>query len=664
MSELVNKNEINETHANVKRSRSTFSLKQVILDTHRFGEYHPHLVIDGVTSDKLPWRSSHVARSYTLKAPLMQDIQMHKDYFLVPLRAILPLQADRIITNPTIGSDVPTDAYCNVENFNSKISDIADGFVTSIEMILDSEMFEFKLAVTRYFQYLVFLESIYSHGSLLASLGCDLCSCLVMESHRDSAAERSIDYAFDAICRDFWTAMGTNKYFSVLIDNVTYRVYADFSELPFGEYDVKCIYFREFLQRIRDTASWSISSLPSNFSTSWFTLSNLYTHSFISNDVDIDLSRLWAYHLVCAEFYSNDKVDYIYSAELFREYVNSLLLEFSSNSQYGAAVAFDWNGLELSYDFLSSHYFAWLCENVPSLISGSSIIPFLQYFLTLFGYKRSLRFKDYFTGARTRPLAVGDTNIPVVNNNVSVVDVSRNIQVQRFLNAVNATGRKFEEYLKGIFGVAPSPDHHNPIFLSHTSDSIFASEVENTAEAQQQQENSVTAVFRGNGSQFEFSVDVDEPCIIIGITSYDIERSYLNTIERSFFKKDRFDLFLPQMQFVGDQPIFRDELFAAAAHVNFGYTFRDMHFKQLFNRAIGGFASDSLPGYAFAYGKTNNASWDNISPDFIRSKNVELDEFYLSLTHYSLGTYFHFIVVTTNTCNASRPMAYNPQILG
>lgn len=660
MSELVNKNQINETHANVKRSRSTFPLKQVILDTHRFGEYHPHLVIDGVTSDKLPWRSSHVARSYTLKAPLMQDIQMHKDYFLVPLRAILPLQADRIITNPNIGSDVPTDSYCNVENFNSSIDSFLVRWVSYLSSLLGSSPIDAKSFLGSYFKYLVLLESIYSHGSLLASLGCDLCSCLVMESHRDSAAERSIDYAFDAICRDFWTAMGTNKYFSVLVDGVTYRVYADFSELPFGEYDVKCIYFREFLQRIRDTADWSISSLPSSFQTTWLTSSNLYFHSFVSNDVDIDLSRLWAYHLVCAEFYSNDKVDYIYSAELFREYICSLLNSHHNGEFSGV---FQWNGLDLPYDYLSSRVFSVMCSHVSDLWNDD-YFEYYQYFLTLFGYHRSLRFKDYFTGARTRPLAVGDTNIPVVNNNVSVVDVSRNIQVQRFLNAVNATGRKFEEYLKGIFGVAPSPDHHNPIFLSHTSDSIFASEVENTAEAQQQQENSVTAVFRGNGSQFEFSVDVDEPCIIIGITSYDIERSYLNTIERSFFKKDRFDMFLPQLQFVGDQPIFRDELFAAAAHVNFGYTFRDMHFKQLFNRAIGGFASDSLPGYAFAYGKTNNASWDNISPDFIRSKNVELDEFYLSLTHYSLGTYFHFIVVTTNTCNASRPMAYNPQILG
>ena len=41
----------------------------------------------------------------------------------------------------------------------------------------------------------------------------------------------------------------------------------------------------------------------------------------------------------------------------------------------------------------------------------------------------------------------------------------------------------------------------------------------------------------------------------------------------------------------------------------------------------------------------------NISPDFIRSRVSELDEFYLSLTGYSLGSYFHFIsMIVNNFC--------------
>ena len=125
-------------------------------------------------------------------------------------------------------------------------------------------------------------------------------------------------------------------------------------------------------------------------------------------------------------------------------------------------------------------------------------------------------------------------------------------------------------------------------------------------------------------------------------------------------------MFLPQLQYVGDQPVYQGELNAADGKANFGYQFRDMERKQLVNRAVGGFASGSLPGYAFIFKGSDYGYFGTItiSPDFIRSRNRELDQFYLSLTGFSLATYFHFIVLNNNMCDASRPMSYNPQILG
>ena len=176
--DIVNSNPVNETHANVKRSRSTFKLHQKIFDTHRFGEYHPHFVFDGVPSDKLPIRSMHNARSFTLKAPLMQDIQMHKDYFMVPLRSILPLNADKIITNPTIGDDVPADSYTNVVDFIDKIRSVFTAFkVAILSYDVSSVGFDNSAragALTFIFKQLVFVESVFSSGSLLSSLGCNL----------------------------------------------------------------------------------------------------------------------------------------------------------------------------------------------------------------------------------------------------------------------------------------------------------------------------------------------------------------------------------------------------------------------------------------------------------------------------------------------------------
>ena len=660
MAEIVNGAGINETHAKVQRSRSNFPLKQIVLDTHRFAEYHPHLVLDGITSDKHFIRSQHVARSMNLKAPLMQDIQMHKDYFMVPLRAILPFNADKIISNPPMGDDVPADAYTNVTGFIGKIKDVHDVIFTDLSGLDTSVAANRQTFVQYLLKDLVFLESVFSSGSLIASLGCDLsrnlrCSESVPQLFDDNNYY-SIDSLFDSILLQFVTYFEgmvvyiDNNYY--MVSNIKRKDIVDFNT----NYEV--ISWRTFLQKIRDTADWSVYSLVSSTQIGYISdyLNVTFTFENI-DDLDVDLASLWAYHLCCAAFYSDDKIDYIYSADLFRSYIQSI----GYNSFSG--LVFNYNGLSSPYDYLSAHFF-------DQFVSSFDIteISLFQYFLTLFGYKRSLRFKDYFTGSRTRPLAVGDTNIPVVSNNVSVVDVSRSIQVQKFLNAVQSTGRKFEEYLKGIFGVAPSPDHHNPLFLAHSSDSIFASEIENNninpATAGVNDTQTTTSVFRGNGNQYEYSVEVDEPCIILGITSYDIERSYSGCIDRRFFIKDRYDMFLPQLQYVGDQPIYRAELTAQVnAPMNaFGYTYRDMQWKQLINRAHGGFCFNRLPGFAFMLDRFKNAA--NISPDFIRSYNSELDDFFVSLTSYSLGTYFHFMVVNTNSDNASRPMAVNPQILG
>lgn len=660
MAELVTGNAINDTHAKVNRYSSQFPLRQLVLDTMRFGEYHPHLCLDGITSDKLPIRSSHDTRSYSLKAPLMQDVRCNKDYFEIPLRAILPNNADKIITNPTLGDDVPADSYTNVANFVG----VFQAYLSSSWDVVVSDWMENPAsAMTGFVKMVVLCESIFSYGSLLSSLGCSLSASLEMVHYNPRETHLSIDDFVDLLCSRFVDKLSNGRKLEVTLDGRFYNVYSDKSFFPTYTDQGVNITFREFWDRVHDTADWLLDD--SAFSQSIFQdlfpngledfpLGDVFVFCHNDNmDLDLDLARCWAYQLVCAEFFSNSHVDYIYSAQLFREYISTLLMQSG-----GEMKSFSYNGISCPYDWLSAHYFSDLLSS-----SDVSVLYSVQFLLTLFGYKRSLRYKDYFTGARTRPLAIGDVSVTVNNQSVSVVDVTRKIQLQRFLNNVNATGRKFEEYLKGIFGVAPSPDHHNPLFLAHSSDLLFANEVENTGEAQQTEQNSVTAVFRGNSSNYEYTVEPREGSIILGLTSFDIERCYRDGVERSFFTKDRFDMFLPDMQFVGDQPIYRAELtgYARGSKEPISYTFRDMQYKQLVNRARGGFAAGALPGYGFYFDLHNDGSI--ISPDFIRSRARELDPYYISLSGWSLGTYFHFICKIVNTVEASRPMVVNPQIL-
>lgn len=661
--EIVNSNPLNEPQHGSKHSRSTLPLEQFILDTHRFGEYHPHLVLDGVSSDSLPFRSKHNTRSYTLRAPLMQDIQMHKDYFLVNLRALLPFQAERFITNPTIGDDIPSDAGTCVEEFLPKIVTLVTYMREEISADIEAE--DFSNAATKFTKLLVLIEAIFSDGSLLATLGASLSSCLSISGPTPTGEDMRIDDFFDFYMSEFISLI-QNITLSVSIDADTFYIVS--APPSSGANLNKYITPRQFLEKIRRTSDWSFSNAV-DFPD--FTFVDDFDFNFTSASFPLDLARLWAYHLSCAEFFTDDHIDYIYSADLFRQYISSLFIKFDEVISQRTSLTFSWNGQNLNYDYLSAAYFNAFLDDLSNELFS---VPGLQYLYTLFGFERSLRYKDYFTGSRTRPLAVGDTSIQVNNDQVSVVDVSRNIQIQRFLNSVNHTGRKFAEYIKGLFGVSPDVDQHNPIFLAHTTDTIFSSDSENTGNAVYEDtngintsQNSVTAVFRSQSNNFEFSVDVKEQCIIIGVTSYDIKRSYTSVIERNMFNLDRFDWFLPQLQFVGDQPVYVHELFpfaAATFGVPFGYQYHDMQFKQLVNRSLGGFATGRLPGYAFQYNPVSAAVTQNLSPDFIRSKPSELDDFYLSLTGYSLGHYFHFIVVSENTCRASRPMSVQPQILG
>lgn len=143
---------------------------------------------------------------------------------------------------------------------------------------------------------------------------------------------------------------------------------------------------------------------------------------------------------------------------------------------------FTMNGIKVPYDYASKAYFSTVLEVVAIGVglNNSNINSFVDYILAIFGHRESLRFGDYFTDSRTRPLAVGNDSISVSDGgNVSVIDVSKSIVYQRFRNAVVKLGNNFGDYLRGIFGTTPSPDYHFPKFISHQDFDISGFEVAN-----------------------------------------------------------------------------------------------------------------------------------------------------------------------------------------
>lgn len=663
---MVDRPDVVRDNPNVPHNHSTFPLKEIRLTTEHFGLVKPHMVIDDITTDDIDYRPEYRTRSYTLRAPLMQDVHRKLSYVKVDLSAILPFNYEKFYTNPVVGQDVPDNVGTVVSGGYYKLANCVKNVLDAAFTAINGANNFTNVHLTSLMKAIVFGELFYSRGCLLSSLGSHISSHISANLGVGHTNE-SYDFFFDWTCSKLlnYLNLGSSDYLVVRIGSGVKNViinstYKDDSNLK----------FREFLNEIRETSDWEVLFLSSSSITSIAT-DFAYTPSFtlhVANDIPFNFGRACAYQLAVAEYMTNDKVDHIYSAELFRQYIGSLILDYFATLGYPNTFAtFTVNGIKYQYDHMSGLYLDDILSNVALNVSNFTV-SVNQYFISLFGYRRSLRYKDYFVSSRVRPLAVGNVDVQVNSNLVSVIDISRNIQVQRFLNAVNHSGRKLSNYIKTFFGINISPDRHVPHWLADIDEMVYTSEVENTGAAQwnatnETGKNSVTATFTGNSGNKQLHFYADLPGYIIGLTSYDIERAYTDTINRSFFIQDRFDMFIPEMQFIGDQPVYIHELIASdpqAFGTAFGYQYRDMQYKLFHAVADGGFV-ENLPGYGFMFNK--HYLRQNISPDFIRSKVSELDDFYLSLTGYSLASYFHFISVIINNFTAKRPMIANPKIL-
>ncbi len=663
----------NEKSALVKRtegknaptSRSKFDLSYHNFITPSYGKITPFMSLETVAGDKIPIRSTHKVRSYTLKSPLMSDVYMQKDFFAVPMECILPLNWQKIFANPVVGDDVNA-VECNctfdpsilLPNFTNVISYFGKGA---------------GWLPAKGLNYLFLAEKLLSKGSLFSNFGINLWSSFFYNhgTFVDSANQYSasvqdgsdFDDIIDVVLGYFRHLILGDANSEKLVATVKYV------QLDSGLTDGYVIKSRTFSPKdssdvsyFEDLMDFCRENYLTEFSingpyTSYGAEINGFNLSDGTQSINLNIAPIAAYQICCAHYFTNDRIDYIYSAELYRQMMRGFLTNYSS-------ATFEYNGVPMLYDELSGHWIYAMCELVTGGATNLETYKAWYYLINLFNVNNSLRFSDYFTGSHLTPLAVGSTDVSVNTNQVSVIDITRNIQIQRFLNLVNKTGRKFEEYVGKLFGTYVAPDYHNPIYLGKIRDKVISYETENTGAAQQTNANSVTSTFSSTGNNFALEFDSDRPCILIGVCSFDIPRVYSRTVSRDALHIDRFDYYNPFMQFIGDQDVNTLELGFSRGDREFSYQSRHAEYKTKYPICSGGFAKQNvLPSWQFVADLQYEAS-DTLDANFIRSRRSELDKFYVVLTGESPATRFHFICDFFNDLSSvSRPMVANPNIL-
>lgn len=172
---------VNDTQVFVNRNRNTFDLSYFNFKTQRFGQYEPFFVMEGVPGDTIPLHSSHNVRSLPMQSPFLSSLTLSKDYFMVPMQAILPNTWELIFSNPASGDDVPDDANCIWDFFsvvsllsNSRLSELTDVSLIKIAFLL---------------------ESILSSSSLPSQLGFTFQETM-------KSKNSSFDFAFNSFCND------------------------------------------------------------------------------------------------------------------------------------------------------------------------------------------------------------------------------------------------------------------------------------------------------------------------------------------------------------------------------------------------------------------------------------------------------------------------------
>lgn len=665
---LTHDNKASNPNKKYSQGMNTFNNTYRQAQTERFADVTPFMYLDCVGRDKIPFKSFHKLSSYTLKSPMMDEIYKHKFYSLVPYKAILPNTWELFYANPTKGDDVPDDVYCNV-NLIKKIYEYAAFLIRNVA---DTSV-SISVRMANLIEGYLALESCCSTGSLLAHLK----YCLwPIFNFSFGGRILSLDNIIDTSVSEYASKY---TYLSVEVqpDNFVYFVsspeaYESMlnSGLSLSASKFKLISIHTYLDYIREgygdlfplinlestSADEAVGNLFDDLIDLATTSLSYYWNYEAPGDwnlqlpdnvgYDIDLSAVIAYQTTCVSQVTDASIDYLFNANLFRNVLFPLprVDQFYYNGQYFLYETFSKRYLD-GYWF-NTNNFARTCQK-------------------LFSFAKSLKFGDYFTQMRPQPYAVGDMTIDT-SDGLDAIEVTRKIVYQRFLNWNNRVGPKYEDYIKELTGMSPMPDNTEPSLISHFKETVGSYEVENTGTAQLQDLNSVTTLLRNSSGGFSFDIVISEPSILLGLTSYDMERLYTRVMDRSHLKSDRFDFYNHMLQYTGDQDIKACEIDSMRSPDEpIGYNTKDIHYKMQVSIAIGGFVN-GLSSWAFT-SENNDGDMSliyGINPMFIRNSNGDFDRFYSSLTGYSLGSYFHFILKYNNDLtDMQRAMDVAPDIL-
>lgn len=236
----------------------------------------------------------------------------------------------------------------------------------------------------------------------------------------------------------------------------------------------------------------------------------------------------------------------------------------------------------------------------------------------------------------------------------TIEELRRAIKLQRWLERNARSGSRYIEQILSHFGVRSSDARlQRSEFLGGGKTPVVVSEVLQTSETN----DSVTP--QGNqaghaiavGNSHRFKKYFEEHGFIIGIVSVLPRTTYMTGTRRMFFKHDKFDYYWPEFAQMGEQEVYKGELFTENDETDletFGYQQRYAEYKHIPSTVHGDF-KDTLDFWHMA---RPFDSLPALNADFVKSDPTH--RIFANTTEVDKKLY----VQVYNNTKALRPMPY------
>ena len=225
----------------------------------------------------------------------------------------------------------------------------------------------------------------------------------------------------------------------------------------------------------------------------------------------------------------------------------------------------------------------------------------------------------------------------------TVNDLRLAFQTQKMLEKDARGGTRYREYILSHFGVSVADSRVQvPEFLGGKRSPLNVQQVAQTSQATSTSPLASLGAYSLSFGQSGFSKGFTEHGYIIGVMCLRYHHTYQQGVERFAFRKNRLDFYDPVFANIGEQPVYKKELFAGAdADDVFGYqeAWADLRYRP--SRVSGQLASkatNTLDIYHFA---DEYANAPTLSEGFINetdtnfartiaivdAENVDVDQF-------------------------------------